>query len=123
MLTHTRFIRIITLAAIATLVGCSSAPKQAYNWNEYQPSVYSYLSNNGTSIDEQIEKLEKNRQTAQEDGQALPPGFQAHLGMLYGQKGDTEKMKTLFLNEKTQFPASAKYIDFLLSDKSKKISN
>ena len=45
---------------------------------------------------------------------ALPPGFQAHLAMLYGQTGRTDRLADNLEAEKTQFPESTSYMNFLL---------
>lgn len=44
-----------------------------------------------------------------------PPGFHAHLGMLYAQQGQDDQALQALLTEKTLFPESTTYIDFLLA--------
>ena len=48
-----------------------------------------------------------------------PPGFHAHLGMLYALAGKQDQVAVEFETEKKLFPESAAYMDFLLK-KSKK---
>lgn len=45
----------------------------------------------------------------------MPPGFHAHLGLLYGEAGRFDEMRNQFLIEKELFPESAEFIDFLLA--------
>ena len=79
------------LTLTALLVGCVSAPKPLYSWNGYQTQVYSYLKSDGPAQEEQILELEKGvQQTAGKDAH-LPPGYQAHLGLLYLNTGRTDQ--------------------------------
>jgi hypothetical protein len=45
----------------------------------------------------------------------VPPGFHAHLGMLYSIAGKSDQMVAQFEDEKKLFPESATYMDFLLA--------
>jgi len=47
---------------------------------------------------------------------ALPPGFHAHLGYLYGEMGRNDLMQQQFVLEKELYPESATYIDFLIQN-------
>ncbi|WP_213989195.1 DUF4810 domain-containing protein [Sodalis sp. dw_96] len=111
----TRLIRRLILGAAVLLVGCATAPKNIYNWDNYQPTVYQYYQGGKTSPDEQIaalkESLEKTRATAKK----VPPGLHAHLGLLYANTGRTDLAFQEFNQEKTLFPESAPYMDLLLS--------
>ena len=44
-----------------------------------------------------------------------PPGYYAHMGMLYASLGQDDKAVRAFGDERTLFPESAKYLDFLMS--------
>ena len=68
-------------------------------------------------MEQQIAALEKNEQEAKGKGQVLPPGFHAHLGLLYARQGHPDKAASAFKTEKSLYPESAAYMDFLLSDK------
>jgi len=85
-----------------------------YNWESYSFQVYEHLTDEST-YQEQIIALEKNRETAHAKGQALPPGFHAHLGMLYLKDSQSDKAASEFTEEKTVFPESATFIDFLFA--------
>lgn len=102
------------LGVAAALAGCAAAPKQLYHWGDYQPQVYAYLRGEGSSVEEQKAKLEITAQQAQAKGAALPPGFNAHLGLLYLQGGQTDLARSAFVNEEAQFPESKPYMDFLI---------
>ena len=43
----------------------------------------------------------------------LPPGFHAHLGMLYADAGKLDQVRQQFETEKALYPESATYMDFL----------
>ncbi|MYN43577.1 DUF4810 domain-containing protein [Pseudoduganella sp. FT93W] len=103
----------LVFCAIALLSGCAAAPKTLYGWDGYQPQVYMHLK--GESPDQQIAELEKSLQTLSAKGMSAPPGFHAHLGMLYSITGKPEQMVSQFEDEKKLFPESAAYMDLLLS--------
>ena len=54
-------------------------------------------------------------QKAQSKGLALAPGFHAHLGMLYFESGNNSSGVEQFEIEKSLFPESSKYLDYLLA--------
>ena len=47
-------------------------------------------------------------------GKMAPPGFYAHLGLLFAETGDDEAAIACFEREKAWFPEAAIYMDFLL---------
>ena len=102
---------LLALAA-AVLTGCATPPKTLYQWEGYQPQVYQYLK--GESPEQQIATMEKDLQTISAKGASVPPGFHAHLGMLYSVAGRPDQVVTQFEDEKKLFPESAAYMDFLL---------
>ena len=110
----------ITLGGLLLAVGlggCATAPQSLYNWDQYQPQLYGYFQGEGNSVEQQITALEQNAQEAKGKGQVLPPGFHAHLGLLYARQGHPDKAASAFKTEKSLYPESAAYMDFLLSDK------
>ncbi|MBV6323909.1 DUF4810 domain-containing protein [Duganella violaceipulchra] len=111
---------LLALAAGATLSGCASAPKTLYGWEGYQPQVYQHLK--GESPDQQIAVLEKDLQTMSAKGKSAPPGFHAHLGMLYSIAGKPDQVVAQFEDEKKLFPESATYMDFLLAKMNKGVN-
>jgi len=104
---------MLALAGAACLTGCASPPKTLYGWDGYQPQVYQHFK--GESPDQQIAEMEKSLQTISARGAAVPPGFHAHLGMLYSSTGKLDQMVVQFEDEKKLFPESAAYMDFLLA--------
>lgn len=97
----------------ATLTGCVTPTKPLYYWGEYQPQVYSYLKKQD-SPQAQLSKLEETANKAASENLPVPPGFNAHLGLLYLQIGQGGKAQMAFQTEKARFPESAAYMDFLL---------
>jgi hypothetical protein len=103
------------VAACALLTGCAaSSTTSLYQWDGYQPQVYEYFKGQ-KSPQEQIDALEKARQQILAKGNAVPPGFHAHLGTLYASVGKGSDAKQELLAEKQAFPESSTYMDFLLS--------
>ena len=102
----------VVVASMVT--GCVTQPKPLYHWDDYQPEVYAYFKGDGTSPEAQLIKLEASAQKAQAKGEALPPGFNAHLGLLYLKAGQCDKAQAAFQTEEAQFPESREYMGFLL---------
>jgi hypothetical protein len=105
------------LALVALLSGCASGPEPLYYWGSYEAQVYAQLK--GESQEAQIAALERDIEKINASGKVAPPGFYAHLGMLYAETGHDGRAMTCFEAEKTRFPESAAFMDFLL-DKYKK---
>ncbi|WP_439886412.1 DUF4810 domain-containing protein [Pseudomonas sp. MBLB4123] len=105
---------LLTLAAATLLGGCVSQPKPLYHWVGYQEQVYAHFKNDGSGPEQQIAALEASLQEARAQDAVPPPGFHAHLGMLYAEVGKADQVRQQFETEKTLFPESAPYMDFLL---------
>lgn len=109
------------LVALTIIQGaCVTPPQPLYYWGSYQGQVYSYLSKE-KSPEEQILALEADKEKAAATGKPLPPGFLAHLGLLYGQTGRLDRLEENLSAEKKQFPESAAYVDFLLKKSAVKV--
>lgn len=106
--------RLLAAVAIASLAGCVTAPKPLYQWDGYQRQVYEYLKGDGVTPTEQVTILEAQAEKARASGAALPPGFRAHLAMLYLQLGRADEARQMIEAEKTAFPESAQYMNFVL---------
>jgi hypothetical protein len=102
-------------AACALLTGCASQPKPLYQWDAYQPQVYAQFTGKSTAA-EQIDALEQARQKILAKGNAVPPGFRAHLGALYASVGRSEQARSELSAEKQAFPESSAYMDFMLKN-------
>lgn len=104
----------IAALAIVLVQGCSSnRPQPLYQWEGYQPQVYAYLKGEG-SFEEQIAALEKGLQVIRSRGNTPPPGYHAHLGLLYAQIGQGDQVVQQFRSEEALFPESGPYMAFLL---------
>jgi len=99
------------LVVASCLSGCAKPPT-LYAWESYEPQVYAYLK--GESREAQIKALERDQEKIAASGKTAPPGFYAHLGLLYAETGNDAKAITCFTTEKTRFPEATAYMDFLL---------
>ncbi|MFP0196812.1 MULTISPECIES: DUF4810 domain-containing protein [Pseudomonas] len=113
-LSLSRSLMALTLAASALLAGCSS-PQTLYQWEGYQPQVYEYFKSE-TPKEAQAEALEADLQKIRASGKPVPPGYHAHLGLLYLSMGKDDQMVQQLRTEKTLFPESGTYMDFLLKN-------
>ncbi|MBP5954623.1 DUF4810 domain-containing protein [Pseudomonas anatoliensis] len=113
-LTLSRSLLALTLAASTLLAGCAG-PKTLYQWEGYEPQVYEYFKSE-TPKEAQAEALEADLQKIRSSGKAVPPGYHAHLGLLYLSMGKDDQMVQQFRTEKTLFPESGTYMDFLLKN-------
>lgn len=112
--------RALAIAALAgVLSACVQQPKSMYSWQSYQGSVYSYLKDDGGDYATQTLAMEKNIETARAANAELPPGFRAHLGMLYMKMGNGDKGVEQMQGEKAAFPEAAPFMDFLLRNAGK----
>lgn len=104
----------LMLTVFVTLAGCQTGPKPLYQWESYQPQVYQYFK--GEPKEAQVEALERDLQKINASGNSVPPGYHAHLGMLYLSMGKDDQMVQQFRTEKALFPESSAYMDFLLKN-------
>lgn len=109
-----RGLRFFAMGLAVGLLAACAQPKSLYSWQSYQPMVYVYLQEENEDYVVQIQTLEENVQSARATDKALPPGFRAHLGMLYLKTGDGTKAVEQWQGEKLAFPESAAFMDFLL---------
>lgn len=96
------------------LAGCAQHDMNAYEWRHYQSSLYDYLRDDGGDVGMQIDRLEESMQIAAAKDKLLPPGFHAHLAMLYFRVGRDGDGVTFLQREKQLFPESSAFVDFLL---------
>jgi len=104
----------LVLVLAGALTGCEHTPRNLYQWGGYQDQLYEHFKGDRESPSEQVRVLEAQAQKARAGGMALPPGFRAHLGMLYLQMGRADEARRQLEAEKASFPESAPYMDFLL---------
>ncbi len=110
---------IALLLLSASLTACVSQPKPLYHWGSYQTQVYERFEQQ-SDPQAQIAALEESIQEARATGADVPPGFHAHLGLLYAEVGKADQVRQQFETEKTLFPESATYMDFLMRNFAKK---
>lgn len=106
------------LIAAALVTGCASQSSALYQWEHYQSSVYEYLK--GDNKTDQIAFLEEGLQKIHAKGKTPPPGYHAHLGMLYAGTGQDRLAIEQLETEKKLFPESTRFMDFLLKKYKKK---
>lgn len=106
----------VVLGALALLTGCANqgATKPLYMWESFPKQQYASLRHDGAAPEEQIRTLEAQAEKSRTANAALPPGFRAHLGMLYLNLGNQDQARQMWLAEKEAFPESAPYMDQLL---------
>jgi hypothetical protein len=107
--------RVVLAVGLAAFVaGCAQPPKSLYMWETFPRQQYDALLGTASSPDSQIQAMEAHATKASGSGAALPPGFRAHLGMLYLSTGNAQKAQQSWLAEKDAFPESSPYLDQLL---------
>jgi len=104
---------ILIFVIIVCFSACTSK-KPLYSWGSYENQVYLYMR--GESREAQIAALERDKIRIEARGGIIPPGFYAHLGMLYVEIGDAASAIALFEAEKALFPEAAVYMNFILEN-------
>lgn len=112
---------VISAAALSLLWGCATPVPPLYNWGPYENQVDAHFK--GESPEAQILALEKHAAETRDKGLLLPPGYMAHLGLLYGKVGRDADFANALQQEKQRFPESASYIDKLLVQAAKGASH
>lgn len=89
------------------LAGCANH-KSLYSWGGYEDQVYSHFK--GEAPDQQIIILEQQLFEINKNGTKPPPGFYAHLGLLYSKVGRESDVLEMFEREKTLYPESIVFL-------------
>lgn len=112
----TRTLSAIVLMATLALSGCANktAVPPLYGWQGYEKNLDTYFRADRESLDTQAKQMEDDLQKMRAANTAIPPGYQAHMGLLYGKQGDLARFQQHLEAEKQQFPESQTFIDFLL---------
>lgn len=103
----------VVLALATTLGACANKPPALYSWQGYQANLDAYFRASSLSPDAQTQLMEQDLQKIRASGLAVPPGYHAHLGLLYGEQGDLDKFAQQVALEKSKFPESQTFMDFL----------
>ena len=107
------------LLVSAVLGGCAAnAPRPLYYWRGDQEQVYGHFTKQ-SAPEQQIAELEAGLQKARAAGLTPAPGYHAQLGMLYAEVGKTDQVRQQFETEKSLFPESTAYMDFLMRNLAK----
>ncbi len=106
----------LMLLASLTLTGCAhkTAVPPLYGWQGFEKNLDTYFRGDRESLDTQAKQMEGDLQKMRAANTAIPPGYQAHMGLLYGKQGDLARFQQHLEAEKQQFPESQTFIDFLL---------
>ena len=111
------FLLYFFMILIVFLSGCETihqnSSKGLYTWGSFETQIYGHF--NGLSPTTQIQTMERERQHIESSNRSAPPGFYAHLGLLYAEIGDDYHAIQYFIEEKTLFPEAATFMDLLLS--------
>lgn len=113
-MTKFKLITVISLLACGALSGCATKPTPLYQWRGYQNNVDAYFAADKQSPDVQTQIMEEDLKKIKASGAAVPPGYYAHLGLLYGQQGNLDRFAENVQAEKQQFPEAETFMDFLM---------
>lgn len=102
------------IVSVCLLGACAPVSPPLYYWGNYQPSLYEHHKLGVTNYSAQITALEAIVARAQAQGQSVPPGLHAHLGMLYFNTGREPQAREQFALEKRLFPESAHFVDYVM---------
>lgn len=105
---------LLLLVVSFTVVGCAQKQQSLYEWEGYQPSIYSYFVPSKHDVQAQIATLEKTIEKAQAKGSRAAPGMHAHLALLYFNVGRDEEGVGHLVTEKQLFPESAAFVNFMI---------
>ncbi|MFT3760461.1 DUF4810 domain-containing protein [Thauera sp.] len=109
-----RLAAALPAASVLLLAGCASSTHHPlYYWGEYQPALYGHFTKE-QGPQEQIAALEAGLEKARAKSLPVPPGYHAHLGILYAESQQPDQMLRHFEAEKSLYPESTAYMDFLM---------
>ena len=115
-------VNLLATLSIVAIAGCATAPAPMYQWGGYQRNVYNYLKHDTAAPSEQLRAMQTLLKKSRTDGTRLPPGFHAHIAMLHIQMDQFDDAKQQLEAEKTAFPESTHYMNFLLKQMNEKKS-
>ena len=98
-------------------MGCRGNQSR-YVWGGFEPCVFSVTSGIGGEGNEDVESLiqlaEVDIERASASEKLIPPGLHAHLGLLYGLRGDLLLAKGAFEAEMELYPESRVFLTGVL---------
>lgn len=101
------------LAAALLLSACATPVQPLYQWGGFPAYTHDTLRGTGKGPQEQLEAMGAHALKVSQAGQKLPPGFQAHMGLLQLKLGRPEAAEQHFAAEQAAFPESAAYLESL----------
>lgn len=111
----TRLARLASCAVVMLAAGCAQPVKPLYHWDGYQRQIYEHLKGEVQDPAVQLQQLQTFADRAKAAGNALPPGYRAHLAIVQLRLGRDVEAAELLAAEKVSFPESSPYMDFLLT--------
>lgn len=112
---------LLACFVLALLGGCATQQSPTlYKWEGYQNNVSAYFRGDKLSLDAQTQLMEQDLKKIQAGGGAVPPGYYAHLALLYGQQGNLDQFAQYVQTERKQYPESETFMGFLLRNFKKK---
>lgn len=106
----------LAVCAVTLFVtGCAQPVKPLYHWDGYQRQIYEHLKGEVQDPSAQLLQLETFADRAKAAGNALPPGYRAHLALVQMRLGRDAEAAQWLAAEKATFPESTPYMDFLLA--------
>jgi hypothetical protein len=103
----------VGLLAVLVVTGCAEQ-KTLYQWEGYQAQVNNYFK--GEAKEAQITVLEGDLEKIKSKNGAVPPGYNAQLGLLYLSVGNIDQMRQRFKAEEALYPESTAYMEFLMKN-------
>ena len=104
--------KVLALVTAVMLLSACGGKQDQYYWGSYEKVIYLHHIQPGDAPAEaQIDMLLQDKAEAINAGLKVPPGLNAHLGMMHAQLGNADAALAAFEEEKKAFPDSAKFID------------
>jgi hypothetical protein len=105
------------LACTAALLAGCVAQRPLYQWGSYEDLIYQAWREPGSvPAEKQVELMQRDYQQGQALHLRMPPGWHAHLGVLYYGIGKQDEALRELQVEKTEFPESAAFVDGLVAN-------
>ncbi|UOO82467.1 DUF4810 domain-containing protein [Uruburuella testudinis] len=104
---------VFLVPLVCLTAACGTAAPSLYYWDQYPSAVYQGMQGK-QAADAQIATLEQYLNKAAAKNKTVAPGVYAQLGMLYVETGRAGLAEKAFIEEKTRFPESTRFMDFLL---------
>ena len=105
---------VLLALSVLALPGC--APRSLYHWGHYEELVYDMYTRPGKADPAvQVERLSRDVEEAQAQGERVPPGVHLHLGYMYFLQGNAAAARQELETEKQLFPESTVFVDRLLA--------